>query len=86
LNRGRQSRGAFIPAIVLFLADSSSSQSNELLIHISLYIFQFRKNRDIKMLSEKADIILAPFFLNPGAGFDLARVGSLCRGVAIGSV
>jgi len=38
------------------------------------------------MLSEKPDIIRAPFFLSPGASFDLAWVGSLCRGVAIGSV
>jgi hypothetical protein len=29
------------------------------------------------MFSEKPDIIRAPFFLSPGAGFDLARVGSL---------
>jgi hypothetical protein len=38
------------------------------------------------MLSEKPDIIRAPFFLGQGAGFDLAKVGSFCRGVAIGGV
>jgi hypothetical protein len=75
-----------VPAIILLIADSSSSQSNKLLIHVFLYIFQSRKGRHIEMLSEKPDIICAPFFLSPGAGFDLAGVGSFCRGVAIGNV
>jgi hypothetical protein len=38
------------------------------------------------MFSEKADIICASLFLSPGAGFDLARVGSFCQGVTVGGV